>query len=359
MQVLVQAMSQLRELLDYRFLDNPLSAWAMAVAVFAVTFLVVPFVRGRIRAHRKRWSGVRKLPGLDLLSLLVSRTSRLILLVVALYLAEKILKLPVNVDRVLDVIIIVGAWVQVGIWATTAVRFLIERRSAVDGSLAKTSVAIVMFGAQLLLWAVFVLLALDNLGVNITALVAGLGVGGVAVALAVQTLLGDLFASLSIAFDKPFQIGDQLRVDDYEGTVEHIGLKSTRLRSVTGEQIILSNADVLKSRVRNLGRMAERRLMFRLPVSYDTAPEKLDEVPRLVEKVISGVEGTRYVQCVLVTLGTYALEFETIYFIRNEPRYGVAKITDAVNRGVLRELRDAGIRLAYPTQQLIVERAGV
>jgi small-conductance mechanosensitive channel len=232
----------------------------------------------------------------------VARTSRLVLLVTALYLAGKILVLPKSVERVFDIIIIIGVWIQAGIWATTAVRFLIQRRAGEPA--AQASVSILMVGAQLLLWAVVVLLALDNLGVNITALVAGLGVGGVAVALAVQTLLSDLFASLSITFDKPFVVGDQLRIDDIEGTVEQIGLKSTRLRSVTGEQVILANADVLRSRVRNLGRMSERRVLLRLMVDYGTPPEKLDLVPRLVEKVVRSQRGTRFVQCLLNTLGS-------------------------------------------------------
>lgn len=349
-------MDQWRDLLDYRFLDNPLSAWALAALAFLFTFLVIPFVRGRIRAHRARFAQVRRVPGLDLLSLMVAKTSRLVLLIVALYLAEKILALPVKVDRLFDIVIVVGAWIQVGLWATAALRFAIQRRGAgTEAAVAATS--ILMFGAQLLLWAVLVLLALDNLGVNITALVAGLGVGGVAVALAVQTLLGDLLGSLSIAFDKPFVVGDMLRIDDVEGTVEHIGLKSTRLRSVTGEQIILANADVLKSRVRNLGRMPERRQLFRLRLAYDTPPDALDAVPAIVERVVRAQTGTRFLQCLLSTLGPDALEFETIYYLANRPDVPVGQTTDAINRGILREFAAAGIRFAYPTQQLLLPGA--
>lgn len=346
-------MEQWHELLAYPFLGNPLSDWGLATVVFLVTFLVIPLVRSRIRARRARWPAMDRVPGLDLLSLLVARTSRLVLLVIALYLAGKILVLPAQVDRAFDVVIIIGVWIQAGIWATAAVRFLIQRRGGTEPA-AQTSISIVMVGAQLLLWTVFVLLALDNLGINITALVAGLGVGGVAVALAVQTLLGDVFGSLSIAFDKPFVVGDHLRIDDIEGTVEQIGLKSTRLRSVTGEQIILANADVLKSRVRNLGRMRERRVLLRLMVDYGTPPEKLELVPQLVERMVRAQPGTRFLQCLLNTLGSYALEFEAIYYIENQVQYSPALINDAINRGVFRELGTAGIRLAYPTQQLVM-----
>jgi len=253
-------------------------------------------------------------------------------------------------------VIIIGVWMQAGIWATAALRFYIQRRTRPDPA-AQTSIAILLLGAQLLVWAVFVLLALDNLGVNITALVAGLGVGGVAVALAVQTLLGDLFGSLSIAFDKPFVVGDALKIDDVEGTVEHIGLKSTRLRSITGEQVILANADVLKARVRNLGRMPEKRFLFSLQVGYDTPPEKLDAIPPVVEKLVRAQPNTRFVQCVLNALGAYSIEFQVIFFIVNRPDVSQPKINDAIYRSVLRELAALGVTLAYPTQRLMMDPA--
>jgi small-conductance mechanosensitive channel len=345
-------MDQWQQLLEFDFLGNPLSKWGLAALAFIVTFLVLPLIRGRIRAHRARWPAMERVPGLDLLSLLVARTSRLVLLVLALYLAGTILVLPPKVERAFHIIIVVGVWVQAGIWASTAVRFLLERRAREPG--AQASVSLLMVGVQLLLWTVVLLLTLDNLGINITALVAGLGIGGVAVALAVQTLLSDLFASLSITFDKPFVVGDHLRIDGIEGKVEAIGLKSTRLRSVTGEQVILANADVLRSRVHNLGRMAERRVLLRLTVAYETPPEKLDLVPQLVEKVVRARAGTRFLHCVLANLGSYSLEFDALYYIENRPEYPPARVNDAINRGVLRALGEAGIQLAYPTQQLVV-----
>jgi small-conductance mechanosensitive channel len=344
----------MNELLDYTFLDNTVLDWGLAALAFLFTFLVIPFVRGVVRKRHRLSMHTNRSVALELITLLVGKTSRLVLLILALYLAENILTLPAKVDRIFDIVIIVGAWIQVGIWATAALRFTITRRSGTDPG-AATSISILMFVAQLILWAVFVLLALDNLGVNITALVAGLGVGGIAVALAVQTVLGDLFGSLSIAFDKPFAVGDSLKIDDIEGTVEHIGLKSTRLRSVTGEQVIIANADVLKSRVRNLGRMPERRMLFKVMVAYDTEPDKLDVIPAIVARVIESQPGTRFLQCLLNTLGTYALEFETIYYVKNSAEFPLGKIVDGVNRGILRDFAAAGIDFAYPTQRLRFE----
>ena len=132
------------------------------------------------------------------------------------------------------------------------------------------------------------------LGVDITALVAGLGIGGIAVALALQNILGDLFASLSITLDRPFVVGDFLIVGDFLGTVEYIGIKSTRLRSLSGEQIIMANADLLGSRVRNYGRMAERRVVFTINVTYETTAEVLERIPALIREIVAAQPGTRF-----------------------------------------------------------------
>jgi small-conductance mechanosensitive channel len=342
-------------ILSHTFLGNPLRDWLLAVLVFAVTFMVMPVLRARLRAQQQKWQHLESAP-LELLTLMAARTSRLVLLVVAVYLAEKILSWPRRVDRVFDVIIVFGVWLQLGLWAATALRYFIERRqkrSGLNDGAAASTVNVLMFVGQLIIWAVIVLLALDNLGVNITALVAGLGVGGIAVALAVQTILGDIFGSLSIAFDKPFVVGDTLRIDDIEGTVEHIGIKSTRLRSVTGEQVILANADVLKARVRNLGRMPEKRYVVRLRLAYETPPVLVERVPVLVEEAVRAAEGTRFVSCLLAQIGDYALEFEAIYFIANLPGRNIGRTNDQVNRGILQRFAAAGVNLAYPTRRSV------
>lgn len=349
-------MEQIFDALEQTILGNSLQDWGLALLVFLGTFLVLPLIRGRIRARQQKWSKTTRSPALELLALLASRTNRLVLLSVALYFAEKLLTLPQQVDRIFDVIIVVGVAVQLAIWAGTALRFLIERhyaRANKDDAGARASVGVLMFIVQMVVWAVFLLLALDNLGVNITALVAGMGVGGIAIALAVQTILGDLFGSMSIALDKPFVEGDSLRIDDIEGTVEKIGIKSTRLRSITGEQIILSNADVLKSRVRNLGRMTEKRVALRLRLDFGTPPEQLEQVSPLVEKVVRGVRGAQFASCLLTQIGEYALEFDAIYFIENKGAGLIPQATDAVNRGIVKAFADAGIRFAYPTARRV------
>jgi len=350
-------MEQYLAFIEQVILGNSLRDWLLALAAFGATFLILPFIRSLIRKRQQRWKDMHN-PALELLSLLAARTNRLVLLSVALYFAEKLLALPPAVDRVFDVIIVVGVAIQFALWAATALRFGIERHYRRGGAepSASAAVGVLMFVGQVVIWALFVLLALDNLGINITALVAGMGIGGITIALAVQTILGDLFGSMSIALDKPFAVGDQLRIDDVEGTVEHIGIKSTRLRSVTGEQVIIANADVLKSRVRNLGRMAERRVQLRFGVTYDTPPARLEEVSELVREAVQGVPHTRFLQCPLVALGADSLEYEVIYYIDTRSETGPGLTTGEINKAIFRKFAAAGIGFAYPTRRLLVEQ---
>jgi small-conductance mechanosensitive channel len=362
----MRAMKDFFSRLDRTLLGNTLGDWLLAAALFAVIFLAGEFVRSRARARLHLSQQGRAAP-LELLGRFAAATSRIVVISVALYFSEKVLKLPVRADglptrtdRLFDAVIVVGIAVQLALWATTALRFGIERhyRGDTHGGPGSGAVGVLMFVGGGVIWAVFALLALDNLGVEIAPLVAGLGIGGIAVALAVQTILGDMFSSISIALEKPFVVGDALRVDDIEGTVEYIGIKSTRLRSVTGEQVIISNADLLKSRVRNLGRMPERRVLFRLQLAYENQPGHIERAIDIVRRVVGAQAGTRFVQCLLMGLGQNALEFEVVYYVANRAEVNHGATVDAINRGIVREFATAGIEFAYTTQRVLLQQVG-
>ena len=347
--------------LDRAFLGNSVRDWLFAAAAFLVIFTVLPLVRGFVLSRRAKLEALgRGAAGVELALLLISRTSQLFLWIVALFFAGRFLESTSRIEQASKLLIVIVTWFQVARWGTTAVRFALERQQlkheAAGDAGFRGSIGIVMFVANLAIFSVAILLALDNLGVNITALVAGLGVGGIAIALAVQTILGDLLASLSITLDKPFTVGDTLRVDDIEGSVERIGVKSTRLRSLSGEEVIIANADLLRSRVRNLGRMPERRSLFTVGVAYETPREKLDAVPALVEAAVRGVADTRFEYCVFRSFGDSALNFEICYYV-TDPRGGryLAAI-DAVNRAIHAAFGQQGIEFAYPTRTVIVKR---
>src|SRR5581483_5261564 len=271
------------------------------------------------------------------------------------------LELPHKADLWLERLATIAAFLQFGIWISALLDFWITRsrnrvidtQAAGAGSLDPFS-----FLGRLVLWTLVLLLVLDNLGVNITALATSLGVGGIAVALAVQNILGDLFASLSIVMDKPFVIGDSIAVDSLSGTVEHIGLKTTRIRSSTGEQLIVANSDMLKARLRNYKRMQERCITFGFTVPFSTPADRLERIPGLVRGIIESVDKVRFDRAHFKDLGGSAYGFEVVYWVR-EPDYRLYMDSQqAINLALVRAFEKEGVQLAYPAQTLTVDPPG-
>lgn len=345
------------------FLGNGLHEWAIALVTFLVTLTVLPIVKRFISARRRRWAerepqsprvGARHAIGLT--ALLVERTSWLFLWAVAVYLGSRDLTFIPRVERFLTIGIVLLFWMQVGLWAMASVRYAIDlrrKRSAGLDELLTSSIDVILFVAGLVIWAMVLLLALDNLGVEIKPLLAGLGIGGIAVALAVQTVLSDLLASLSIALDKPFGIGDFLTVGESQGTVEHIGVKSTRLRSLTGEQLIMGNTDILKSRVRNYGRMRERRAVFQFGVSYDTDPQALAAIPGEVRKIVESTADTRFDRCHFLTYGESTLQFETVFYALKPDFNTYADAQQKINLAIFERLRAMRVSLNPPLRNVV------
>jgi small-conductance mechanosensitive channel len=200
------------------------------------------------------------------------------------------------------------------------------------------------------------LIALDNIpGVEVDTLVASLGIGGVAAALAVQNILSDLFASLSIALDQPFEIGDFIVFGGDMGTIERIGIRSTRVRSLSGEQLVISNTDLLDSRIHNYKRMAERRVVFSFGVVYETPPELLARIPGIVEEIIAQQGQTRFDRAHLKEFGDFSLNFEAVYYVL-APEYGTyMDIQQAINLALHARFEREGIEFAYPTQLVYLD----
>lgn len=206
-------------------------------------------------------------------------------------------------------------------------------------------------------YAAILLLALENLGVDVTALIAGLGVGGIAIALAVQNVLGDLFGSLTITLDKPFVVGDFIVVGSEMGTIEKIGIKTTRVRSLGGEQLIFGNNDLLSSRIRNYKRMQERRIVFTFGVTYQTSAEQAASIASGVREIVSGMERTRFDRCHFQKFGASSLDFEVVYFVLSAEYNVYMDVQQAINLEMMRRFERDGIEFAYPTQTLYLERA--
>jgi small-conductance mechanosensitive channel len=337
---------------------NTAGSWALAITAFLVTFTVLPLAKGFVEARQRRWiKAHHELPvAIDVAARLVHRTHRLFLWTLALYFATRFLTLPPRAHDAMRLVFVLAFWAQAGLWLMEAMRFALERRGSRDGvtdARQSGSLQIIKFAAGLVVWTMALLLALDNLNVEIKPLLAGLGITGIAVALAVQTVLGDLLASMSIALDKPFTIGDALAIDGFQGTVEHIGVKSTRLRSISGEQIVMSNADILKSRVRNFGRMRERRVVMTLGVPYDTPADKMRAIPAAMREIVNAQSQARFERCHFLIYGESALQFELVFFV-TDPDYNLyADIQQAVNLAILERFDTLGVKFALPTTRMI------
>jgi small-conductance mechanosensitive channel len=338
------------------FSNSPLS-WLMASGVGAGAFALLLLMRRTVRHYHRRFeeSGGASFARIPLQ--VASRTAALFFLVLALFTGAQVLTLGSTSAQVLAKAITIALFWQAGIWAVATASAWLEhkrRRSLVADRAALGSISIIGVIINAVIWALVALLTLDNLGIDITALVAGLGIGGIAVALAVQNIFGDLFASLSITLDRPFVVGDFLIVGDVLGTVESIGVKSTRLRSLDGEQIVMPNSDLLSSRVRNYGRMLERRVVFATAVTYETPVDLLERIPRLIREIIEGQADTRFDRSHFATHGAASLDFETVYYVRSPDYNRYMDIRQAINLRLHRELAKLGIEFAYPTQKVFV-----
>ncbi len=329
---------------------NPVAAWITASIAITVTFAGLLLLRVLVVRHHKR-AAVVPTHVQELVADLVRRTRIYFILFVALWAGSLALTLAPRDEMHLRLVGLVVVLIQIGLWGSGIVGFWAERIAAKREADAGTrmTITVVGYGARVLLWVIVLLAILGNLGINITALVTGLGIGGVAVALAVQNVLGDIFAALSIVLDKPFVVGDAIAVGDVSGSVEHIGLKSTRLRSDTGELVIISNGDLLRSRIRNYRGQEKRLVSLKLGIAYGTPPEKLARVPEIVREAVQKEKGVKLDRTHFTTFGSYALMIDTVYAM-NQSSYAVYMDTQQrVNLEIYRRLTAEEIELAHPT----------
>lgn len=346
--------------LDRVYYGNPLWLWLLALAIVVAVFLGLRLVR-RFVLHRLQALAKRTKTDLDdFLVDLVRQTRLFFLALVALYAGTLALQLPPTATAVVGRLTLLALFLQLGFWGNAGVTYWVTRTAKrkleleKDASTATTIRALGLLG-RIVLWTILLLLALDNLGIEVTSLIAGLGIGGIAIALAVQNILGDLFASLSIVLDKPFVIGDFIIVDEFLGTVEKIGLKTTRIRSLYGEQLIFSNKDLLQSRIRNYKRMNERRIVFTFGVVYETPYEKLQAIPQMVRQIVEAQPQVRFDRAHFKAYGDFSLIFEVVYYML-VPDYTVYMDTQqAINLALYKKFAEEGIQFAYPTQTLYLK----
>ena len=311
-------MNEVEQLVDATYMGNTLWQLAVAAGIAVAAFFILLLIRRTVRARYEKLAATPATEFLELPLRVASRTTVLFLLIASLFIGAQWLKLPVTVSKALLTIFTIAVFWQIGLWATVAVVAALARRQratlATDAA-AASSLGIIGFLARATIWSFVLLLTLDNLGIQIKPLLAGLGIGGIAVALAAQNILGDLFASLSITLDRPFVVGDALQVDDFNGTVEYIGVKSTRLRSLSGEQIIMPNANLLSSRVRNHSRLLQRRVVINISVDQQTPVEKLQMIAGKLRELIESHEPIKFDRSHFAKIGPSSFDFEAVYIV--------------------------------------------
>lgn len=336
---------------------NDFETWLIAAAITAAVIIVLAVARAAGALIAGTVSRRAGLAAGGIIEQVIGATRLWLLLPVALYAGTTALEVPDRIGRVIDILAVLGLMLQAAVWINRFIQGILQRRieasRGVDGE-SVTALTLLGFGARVLVWTLMLLLVLDHLGFDITALVTGLGIGGVAIALAVQNILGDLFASLSIVLDKPFVVGDFVVIDNLRGNVEQIGIKTTRIRSLDGELLVFSNADLLKSRIQNYRRMQERRILFTFGVTYQTPAGQLERIPQLVRQIIEARDGTRFDRAHFRDYGDSSLNFEIVYYVLS-PDYGIyMDVQHAINLEIYRRFADEGIEFAYPTRTLYV-----
>jgi len=336
---------------------NAFEAWLIAAAIALAVLIALAIAK--VVAVRV-WSSIARRTAFRLSEILAqaARSTKLWLLVpVALFAGASALELPAKLEAIVDKLAVVALMLQAAVWVNRfTLEWLakqVEVRRETDAE-SVTVLSLLGFIGRVAVWALMLLLVLDHLGFDITALVTGLGIGGIAIALALQNILGDLFASLSIALDKPFVVGDFVVSDGWRGNIERVGVKTTHIRSLDGEQIVISNAELLKLRIHNYKRMFERRILFTFGVIYQTPADKLERIPGIVREIIEAQPKTRFDRAHFQKYGDFSLDFEVVYFVL-DPAYGVYMDTQQqINFELFRRFAGEGIDFAYPTRTLFV-----
>jgi small-conductance mechanosensitive channel len=350
----------MQEMLDYSFFGNTVLLYLKSLGLLLGGFAAIHVFQRIIMTRLKKIADATDNTVDDMALRAVELLVPPLLYFGVLYLALHILTLSDEFRsgmKVAGVVLFTFLLVRA---LTGIIRFALRARlrRSTDSQTAEIQLKGLSGLITVVVWIIAVFFLLDNLGVKISAAVAGLGIGGIALALAAQAVLGDLFSYFVIFLDKPFEVGDFIIAGDHMGTVEAIGLKTTRITALSGEQIVFSNTDLIHSRLHNYKKMARRRVAFTLGMTYQTPSEKLREIPQLLREIIDRQEGATFDRAHFASFGDSSLDFEIVYYVEGSDFAQYRDIQQAINLAVFEEFEQRGIEFAYPTQTLFVNKAG-
>lgn len=345
----------------YVFLGNRILDYIVCAALFLSGLLVIKLVIRTSIRRLKKWAEKTATTVDDFLINAIDKIVLPSLYFGVFYLSINTLTLNLLLGKIINIS-------GIAVLTVVAVRLALEfvnyglrhywLKKAKDAALER-SLKGMLSVIKIIVWVLALVFFLDNLGFKISTVIAGLGIGGVAIALAAQAILGDLFSYFSILFDRPFEVGDFIILDDYMGCVEYVGIKTTRIRSLGGEQLIFSNTDLTNSRVRNYKRMKKRRVVFKLGVTYQTPVDKLKKMPKLIEDIIKGIDDTAFDRAHFSSYGDFSLIFEIVYYVMGPNYNKYMDVQQKINFALKEKFEEQAIEFAYPTQTLYLSKTDI
>ena len=343
----------MQDFLNQRFLNNTLLTYLLFFLSLTTSIIIATFLKHFFLRHLHDWFKNKTTSLDESMEKVIKRYFLPIIYFGIFYINIKILYLNSTLNKVFDIITLAFMTIMGAILSSAVIIYLFnkywEKR---NGNTGKFSVKWIATVIKVLVWIAALLLFLENIGIQVTALIAGLGIGGIAVAFAAQAILEDVFSFITIFFDRPFEIDDFITIEDYMGTVEHIGIKTTRLRSLSGEQLIFSNKDLTSSRLKNYKTLKNRRVLFTIKVTYDTVLGKLKNIPELMKKIIDTVPDSTFDRAHFSAYGEYGLEFEIAYYVLSDDYVKYMDIHQQINYLIKEEFEKEGIAFALPTQTI-------
>lgn len=343
--------------LEHEYYGNTVLSYLIAVGLFLLLIILLKVFRRLVLNRLKKWAEKTKTTLDDFLIQALERAVLPLLNFGAFYLSLNTLKLGTKIENILHAVSVVLITFFALRLLIAALKYIIETRiMKQDDSEAKLKqVKGVMAIITVVVWVLGIVFLLDNFGYDVTTFLTGLGIGGVAVALAAQNILGDLFNYFVIFFDRPFEVGDFIVVDEKRGTVEAIGIKTSRIRSITGEELVFANSDLTNSRIHNYKRMEKRRVLFKLGVTYQTTLENLRIIPEIIKEIISSQEDAEFDRAHFNNYGDFSLDIEIVYYVIGTEYTKYMDIQQAINLRIYEAFGKKGIEFAYPTQTLYME----
>lgn len=350
------------EFLAKTFWGNTGGQYAVALAIFVAAIIIFYIFQRIILAKLKKASGKTKTDLDDFIIDVIEHIRPPFYYFIALYIASEFLILPSVVSKVIFAVFLIVIILEVIFAIQSMIDFVIRKkllRGGDDGN--KDKEAIIKLTGNLikgLIWILGILTVFANLGINVTSLITGLGIGGIAVALALQNILGDIFASFSIFIDKPFKVGDFIIVGSDMGTVVKIGIKSTRLTTLEGQELVIPNKTLMEERINNYGKMQKRRVVFPLGVTYATNPDSLRKIPEMVKNIIERQKDVEFGRTHFKEYGDSSLDFETVYFINGADYDRYMDVQQEINLAIFERFQKEGIEFAFPTRTVQIEKEG-